>query len=148
MARETKSMLEVMDDLYSLAYWMTGAEKSANELVCGIYMHAGIAASAKELLKTFRACYMERCRIDTAFGVSGSCSQPARRSGVSLRQRFVDMKLSVLLSEICGLNHQDISEITGTSLEAVRSRLSRGRKLLVNATMFTPRVEGKRIGVL
>ncbi|NTW63415.1 MAG: hypothetical protein HGA46_04855 [Chlorobiaceae bacterium] len=46
------------------------------------------------------------------------------------------MKLSVLLSEIAGLKHLEISKITETSLETVRSWLSRGRKLFVNGILF------------
>lgn len=127
MTREIHSMLEIIDDLYTLAYWMTGAEISAHELVSSTYWYTGLNASAHELFITFRACYQDRCRVTSSFCVSDSYSQLTYSSGVSLRQRVIDMKLLVLLYEISGLNHRDISEITGTSLDALACCYPRGK---------------------
>jgi len=141
MAGETKSLLDVMDDLYTIAYWMTGAEVSANELVNCTYLSTGIDASSTELFKIFRTCYLERYGFDRALGFSESGRQSKVRHPGALRRRFADMKLSVLLSEICGLKHQDISEIIGMPVEILRSRLSWGRKLLVNTLRLMPSAE-------
>ncbi len=48
----------------------------------------------------------------------------------SLMQWAADIKLSVLLSEISGLKHRQISEIVGKPVETVRIWLFWGRKLL------------------
>jgi hypothetical protein len=130
MDRERKTPLEVMNDLYTLAYWMSGSEMSANELVSSTYLNADSDTSTLELFKIFRACYFD------AFGFSDPYRYPEEQQGGSLRQRFADLKLSVLLSEICEFTYRDISEITGMSVETLRTRLSWGRKLLVNALLL------------
>lgn len=41
-----------------------------------------------------------------------------------------ELRLAIVLSLLEGLSYQEIAEITGASLQLVRSRLSRGRKLM------------------
>ncbi|NTU87934.1 MAG: RNA polymerase subunit sigma-24 [Chlorobiaceae bacterium] len=136
-----KTPLDVMDDLYTLAYWMTGVEMSANELVNATYLSTDIDASPKDLFRIFRICYLEWCGFEGAPGFPDSGRHSKMRHPGALRRRFADMKLSVLLSEICGLKHQDISEIIGMPVEILRSRLSWGRKLLVGTLRMMPPVE-------
>ncbi|MBV5327794.1 MAG: sigma-70 region 4 domain-containing protein [Chlorobium sp.] len=136
MVKEIKTATDVLDDIFSLAYWMTGGERKAKELVCCTYMSAGIDSCLTELFKTFRACYFERYGNDSCGFFCGKRVNSRVNAADLLRQRFADMKLSVLLSEIAGLKHREISEITETSLETVGSWLSRGRKLFVNGTLF------------
>lgn len=138
MNRERKTPLDVMDDLYTLAYWMTGNGMNASELVNCTYLNAEGDGSALELFRMFRACYFETSGLSVPEG------HPAEPESVSLRKRFADMKLSVLLSEICGFTYRDIAEITGMSVETLRIRLSWGRKLLFKAFMLMPPAE-KRV---
>lgn len=117
-----------MDDLYTLAYWMTGVEKCACELVNCTYIGAEMNASAIGLFKIFRTCYFAKYIPDN----SGFCRQSKDRHSCSLSQQRIDMKLSVLLSEICGFTYMDISEITGIPVDTLGARLALGRKLLVD----------------
>lgn len=41
-----------------------------------------------------------------------------------------DQRLAIILSDIQGMNYQEIAEVTGTNLGTVKSRLSRGRARL------------------
>ena len=141
MAREIKTHVDVMDELYTLAYWMTGTEVSADELVRLTYLRADRNTSTTELFKIFRTCYLNRNGAAIAFGFLDPLRQTKEIPGRSLRHRFADMKLSVLLSEICGLKHQDISEIIGMPVETLNSRLSWGRRLLVKALLLMPPLE-------
>lgn len=125
-----------MDDIYSLAYWMTGSLTATNDLVNRTYSLADLDTSEKELFKTFRACYFE-CYLQESI----VCSEeiPLRVSDYTediLRKWSADIKLSVLLSEIAGMKHRDISEIIGKPLETVRLWLSWGRKWFVNGTLL------------
>jgi len=141
MAMGIKTPLDVMDEFYTLAYWMTGSEMSADELVRFTYLRADHNTSTTELFKIFRTCYLNRSGADIAFGFIDPLRQRKGSPGRSLRHRFADMKLSVLLSEICGLKHQVISEIIGMPVETLNSRLSWGRTLLVKALLLVPPVE-------
>jgi hypothetical protein len=132
MIKEIKTARDLLDDIYSLAFWMTGAVLDANKLVKTTYLHAKTGSSATELFKTFRACYFESYGNDSLTSRRGIHNKSGQNPAHLLRLRFNDMKLSVLLSEIAGLKHLEISKITETSLETVRSWLSRGRKLFVN----------------
>jgi DNA-directed RNA polymerase specialized sigma24 family protein len=149
MIKKKRTPMDLIDDIYSLAYWMTGSEASATELVNKIYLHVDIDTPERELFKTFRDCYFER------YGhcVPALASIPVERLMESLLKRDADIKLSVLLSAISGLKHRAISKIIGKPLGTVRIWLSTGRKSLAegilsfDATLFHG-VAIKRIGVL
>ncbi len=111
-----------MDDIYSLAYWMTGSLSATNELVSRTYRHAAKGSSVKELFRTFRSCYYD--------------SIPPIEAAVAGHNCSADIKLSVLLSEISGLKHREISEIIGEPLGTIRLWLSWGRKSLVDGTLI------------
>ncbi|MEI8032530.1 MAG: sigma factor-like helix-turn-helix DNA-binding protein [Chlorobiaceae bacterium] len=116
-----------MDDIYSLAYWMTGSLIATNELVSRTYRHAEPDSSQREFFRVFRSCYFE----------SISPTAPtAPEAGKVPHRKSADIKLSVLLSEIVGLKHREISEIIGKPLETVRLWLSEGRKSLVEGTLL------------
>ncbi|WP_236848152.1 hypothetical protein [Chlorobaculum limnaeum] len=51
MIEEKKTPLDLMDDIYSLAYWMTGSEKSASDLLNSVYLNVDIASSEMEIIK-------------------------------------------------------------------------------------------------
>jgi len=120
----------MMDDLYSLAYWMTGSEKSANTLVYSTYLNVQSNAPEQEVFKTFRACFFRSIDEHLSVREPESPAKQKEIQGLSLRQRYADIKLSVLLSEISGLKHRDISKIIGKPLDTIRLWLSSGRKWL------------------
>ena len=128
MNKEKRTPMDLMDDIYSLAYWMTGSETSANELVNVTYLNVDNQTHEREVFKTFRECYFDSLEEDISSSVSESPYKPNECKGMSLRQRFADIKLSVLLSEIPGLRHSDISNIIGKPLDTIRLWLSSGRQ--------------------
>lgn len=131
-----KTALELMDDIYSLAYWMTGSEKSSSDLLNRVYLHVDIESPEKEVIRMFRICYFDSIGFDTDFSLTNDDCLPEETLTQSLRRCFEDIKLTVLLSEISGLKHRDISEITGRSLETIRTWLFWGRKQVDNGTFL------------
>jgi len=132
MMRITKTPIDLLDNIYSLAFWMTGSETESRDLVSTTYLNAGIDTPEDELLKTFRNCYVDRYGQKTEFCISSKSCLPLSSLAASLRMWAADIKLSVLLSEISGLRHREISDIIGKPIETVRLWLYWGRKFLVN----------------
>ncbi len=130
MKRIKKTALDLLDDLYSLAYWMTGSEDVSTELVYSTYLSANTKTEERVLLKTFRECYMERFGQKADFCWSQQPCESFVQPLDSMMQWAADIKLSVLLTEISGLKHLQISEIVGKPVETVRLWLYWGRILL------------------
>jgi hypothetical protein len=131
MLQIKKTPLDLIDDIYSLAYWMTGSEKASTELVSCTYLNAGMDTPQTELLKTFRDCYIDSYGQQTDLDIRET-SGTARSLLESFRQWAADIKLSVLLSELTDLKHGQISEIIGKPVETVRLWLFWGRKFFMN----------------
>jgi hypothetical protein len=125
-----KTTVDLIDDIYSLAYWMTGNEKASSELVSTTCLNANMKAPETEVLKTFRECYLD------AYGQNADLDihETACNNGVfeSLKQWTADIKLSVLLSELTGLRHSQISDIIGKPVETIRLWLFWGRKFFAH----------------
>jgi hypothetical protein len=131
MIQIKKTPLDLIDDIYSLAYWMTGSEKASTELVSCTYLNTDINAPETELLRTFRDCYIDTYGQHAELDIHETSGTPY---GVidSLRQWAADIRLSVLLSELSGLKHAQISAIMDKPVETVRLWLFWGRKFFVN----------------
>ncbi len=123
-------ILEAIDDVYSLAYWMTGNEATAGMLVSQTYSAVNEHASLVSLYKAFRESYLK------AFGQRPVVSEEeAAQITDSDVARVVmglptDFKMALLLADIAGLSHSDIAKVVGQSVEAVREWLHWGRKLI------------------
>jgi DNA-directed RNA polymerase specialized sigma24 family protein len=135
MINAQRTPMDLMDDIYTLAYWMTGSETAANELVNRTYLHVESHTPEREVFKTFRECYFDSFAGDTADCISQSAHKPKERLVLLLLQRDADIKLSVLLSEIPGLKHRMISKIIGKPLDTIRVWLSEGRKSLAEGML-------------
>ena len=130
MKKIKKTALDLLDDIYSLAYWMTGNEEISRDLVYSTYLSAKPRSEERVLLKTFRECYVNRFGQEADLCTNEKACKSHLQLVDSLMQWAADIKLSVLLSEISGLKHQQISEIVGKPVETVRLWLLWGRKLL------------------
>jgi DNA-directed RNA polymerase specialized sigma24 family protein len=130
MKRIKTTALDLLDDIYTLAYWMTGSEEVSKDLVYSTYVSANTGSEESVLLKTFRECYIARFGQETNFSLSNKSSKSNLQLIDSMVQWAADIKLSVLLCEISGLKHRQISEIVGKPVETVRLWLFWGRKLL------------------
>jgi hypothetical protein len=132
MKKIKKTALDLLDDIYSLAYWMTGNEQVSSDLVYNTYLSANPKTEKNVLLKTFRECYVARFGQKTDFCSSQQLCNSFVQPADSLMQWAADIKLSVLLTEIFGLKHMQISEIVGKPIETVRLWLFWGRKIITN----------------
>ncbi len=132
MTQLTKSPLDLLDTLYTLAYWMTGSESDSSDLLHKTYHDANSKTPQSELLKTFRHSYLERFGQNTDFYLTEKPCNANSQLIDSLRQWAADIKLSVLLSELSDLKHAEIAEIIGKPVDTVRLWLFWGRKILVN----------------
>jgi len=141
-----KMPIDLMDDIYSLAYWMTSSEKSASDLLNRVYLNVDIESSEKEVIKMFRNCYFDSIGVELISGFTNNLYRPENNFTQSFLRWFEDIKLSVLLSEISCLKHRDISEITGESLETIRMWLSWGRKQVGNGNLFNYCPLSKAVG--
>jgi hypothetical protein len=130
MITEKRTPMDLMDDIYSLAYWMTGSETSATELVNITYLNVTLDTPESEVYKTFRECYFDTFGHDQASCIPKSSCNPMEKLGMVFVQRDADIKLSVLLSAVSGLKHRAISNIIGKPLDTIRVWLSAGRKSL------------------
>ncbi|MEI6848064.1 MAG: RNA polymerase subunit sigma-24 [Chlorobiaceae bacterium] len=133
-----KTPLDLLNEIYSLAYWMTGSEIDSHNLVQLTYDHANTKTNEDELLKTFRECYLERFGQNTNLCINNKPCQTDKQLNESLKHWGADIKLSTLLSEISGLKHRQISKIVGKPLETIRMWLLWGRKLLIDCKPFYP----------
>ena len=136
MIKEKRTPMDLMDDIYSLAYWMTGSEAKRDELVKSTYLHVDRNTPEREVFKTFRTCYFDSIDEAALLNEPKLSGKAKESKALSLRRRFADIKLSVLLSEIPGLKHRDISRILGMPLDTIRMWLFSGRRMLAVNDFF------------
>jgi len=132
MKQIIKTPLDLLDDIYSLAYWMTGSEDASHELVNTTYLNASTKTKEAQLLKTFRECYVNLFGQHADFCINEKSSGSHIQLVESLQNWAADIKLSVLLNEISGLKHHQIAGIVEKPVETVRMWLLWGRKLMAN----------------
>jgi DNA-directed RNA polymerase specialized sigma24 family protein len=134
--KENNTQLDLIDEIYSLGYWMTGSKKDASDLLRRTYLNADKNSSEAELIRRFRICYFDSIGQVPVSGFIETLDQSKESLTKSLWKWFEDIKLTVLLSEIPGLKHREIGEITGNTLETIRLWLSWGRKQLKNGKLL------------
>ncbi len=126
-----KTPLDLIDDIYNIAYWMTGSEKASSELVSSTYLNTDLNVEETDVLRTFRECYLDTYGQNTELEIQeNDCAQASLMD--SFKQWTADIKLSVLLSEITGLKHAQISEVIGKPVDTIRLWLFWGRKFFAH----------------
>ena len=133
MTKKKKTSREIMDNIYSIAFWMTGDHAVCYNLLKKTYLYAEPGSNEQVMLKTFRYCYVE----DFGQEVNSWSSDEASNDNVmplgdSLEQSAADIKIAVLLSEISGLTHRQIAKVLEQKLETIRLWLFWGRKVFVH----------------
>ncbi len=136
MIKINKAPMNLLDDLYSLAYWMTGSEQASTELVTSTYRDVKADTHQTDMLKRFRKSYIDRYGQDAELDMKNKGNGSCRSILPKLRERAADIKLSVLLSEIPGLKHKDISVIMDKPVETIRLWLFCGRKFMINESIL------------
>lgn len=132
MKNSKKTQLDILHDIYSLAYWMTGNQGVSEELVKKTYLYGAPSLEEHVLLTTFRDCYVEEFGQEVDFGFAEKGGEKNIQITDWLKQSAAEIKFSVLISEISGLTHQQIAKILGKPLDTIRIWLFWGRKLFVN----------------
>ena len=132
MTSTIKTPLDLLNDIYSIAWWMTCNEHDSEDLVSKTYLYADKNTKEIDLLKAFRECYVKQFGQYTDFCISEPLCKTHLQLIDSLKEWAADIKLSVLLCEISGLQHRQIAEIVEKPLDTVRIWLLWGRQLLVN----------------
>ncbi|MBM3422474.1 MAG: RNA polymerase subunit sigma-24 [Chlorobi bacterium] len=127
--------MDLLNELYSLGYWMTGSLKKTNELVLRTYRSIQSDTPEIEVFRIFREVYYEHADRINSTSKPTHCNYPDEELLESLRQQETDKKLTVLLSEICGMNHRAISIIIGKPLNTIRTWLSSGRKSIAEGLL-------------
>jgi len=133
MTNKKKTSREIMDNIYSIAFWMTGDHAVCYNLLKKTYLYAEPGSNEQVMLKTFRYCYVE----DFGQEVNSWFSDEASNDNVmpladGLEQSAADIKIAVLLSEISGLTHRQIAKVLEQKLETIRLWLFWGRKVFVH----------------
>jgi len=127
-----KTQLDILDDIYSLAYWMTGKRDVSQDLVKKTYLYGAPSLDEEVLLRNFRDCYIGEFGQEVDFWFSEKAGSKNIQFTDSLKHSAADIKFSVLLSEISCLSQRQIAEILDKPLETIRVWLFWGRKLFVN----------------
>ena len=136
MVKAQRTPLDLMDDIYSLAHWLTGSETKATELVNRTYLNVDHLSSETTVFQTFRTCHFDSLDQDDAHSLPETPCFSKETPETALFNRDADIRLSVLLSAISGLKHRAISRILGKPLTTIRVWLSEGRKSLVHGARF------------
>lgn len=124
-----RAVLDAIDEVFSLAYWMTGSEATAGLLVSQTYQGLTESSTMISLYQSFRNAYLN------AFGqtpilideVSLISDGDVARAVITLPS---DFKMAVLFADVAELSHRDIATIVEKPIETVRAWLHWGRKLL------------------
>lgn len=129
------STFDLLDQLYTVAYWMTGSIKKTNALVFNTYQQVDSETSDVELFRTFRKVFYEWPENDAPPLPPKRMAGMAERPEVENRQREADGKLAVLLAEVCKLKHRAISRILDKPVETIRLLLTSERKAMLTEAL-------------
>ena len=130
-----RTPLDLMDEIYSLAYWLTASESEATELVNNTYLNIDNDCTETDVYKAFRACYLDSIEEDGFSLPETPCYSKERLEKVLIKQ-VADIRLSVLLSASAELKHREIANIIGKPLDTIRVWLFEGRKSLARGICF------------
>jgi hypothetical protein len=121
---------DVIDEVYNLAYWMTGNEGTAGMLISQTYTGLNDQTSSTDAYKAFRKIYTNTFGQSTFISLEEAASiddDEIARAVITLPS---DFKMVVLLADVIELSHNDIAAVMEKPLETVRAWIHWGRKLL------------------
>jgi hypothetical protein len=131
MTVNRREPLDLVDQMYTIAYWMTGSLKKANNLVYKTYQMVDSETSEVQLFKKFRTVlYAHLCLEVPSLVTHQDFENKESREPESDHQE-VDGRLAVLLAEVCKLRHHSISKILGQPVDKIRLLLSSKRKSML-----------------
>jgi hypothetical protein len=131
MTENSREPLDLMDHMYTVAYWMTGSLKKTNNLVYKTYQMVDGETTEMELFKTFRTVLNEHfCLEPTSLAPYQSFENEESPEFESNPQE-IDGRLAVLLAEVCKLGHHAIAGILDQPVEKIRLMLISKRKSML-----------------
>lgn len=130
MTTSNFSPIELVDDVYNLAFWMTGDEASAGMLVSQTYTNPRMVCSKQELFRQFRTSYLKSFGQSATFDTQKVAMIPDADIARAVLSLPSDFKLVVLLADAEEMSHAEIAAIVEKPIETVRGWLRWGRKLL------------------
>lgn len=135
MPSKKRTPNNLLDDIYSMAYWMTGSKDNADHLVYRTYLRVEPGTPEIEVFKTFRECYHDSFINGKISCIPKPSCQPMEQLGEELVKKEADVKLSVLLREIAKLKPAAISKIIGRPIGTINSWLTTGRAWLAGVSL-------------
>ncbi|MDX2127792.1 MAG: sigma factor-like helix-turn-helix DNA-binding protein [Chloroherpetonaceae bacterium] len=119
-----------IEEIFNLAYWMTGEEATAGMIVGNVYQVLHENATKVELYQAFRETYLGM--FGQTLAKPEVITQDESEIEKALLSLPTDFKMIVLFADIAGLSHQEISEVVEKPVDVVRGWLNWGRKLLAS----------------
>jgi len=131
MHDNSREPLDLLDHMYTVAYWMTGSLKKTNTLVYKTYQMVDSETSEVQLFKTFRNVFYEHYCLDAPTLVAHHDYENEEAPESEANAREFDGRLAVLLAEVCKLRHHAISTILEQPIEKIRLLLTSKRKSML-----------------
>jgi hypothetical protein len=131
MHEHSREPLDLLDHLYTVAYWMTGSLKKTNNLIYKTYQMVDHDTTEFQLFKTFKNVLYEHLCIGAPSLVACGAGEGDESAESEGHKQDVDGRLAVLLAEVCMLRHQAISAILGQPIEKIRLLLTSKRKSML-----------------
>jgi DNA-directed RNA polymerase specialized sigma24 family protein len=132
MLFQKRDPVELLDQMYTMAFWMSGSVKKIFDLVHKTYERIDSHTSDIAMFRAFRNVFKD----EIAKEAPPAQPEPSPgKSTATIRSQEADIKLAVLLVEICALHHKEISIIMGHPIVTIRLWLSSGRKALLKSGM-------------
>ncbi len=131
MQHNSRMPLDLLDHMYTVAYWMTGSLKKTNYLIYKTYQLVDSETTEIQLFKIFRKVFYEHYRIDAPSLVSHEVCDSEENPESESKKLEMDGRMAVLLAEVCMLRHQAISSILERPLETIRLLLTSKRKSML-----------------
>ena len=114
MEKKNRKPLQLVDDIYSLGYWITGSKEDAAELLEKTYLIIDPEAPEIEVFKTFRHCLLDSFKGITC--IPKPFCNAMEKLGYTMIKQDAEVKLAALLAEISGLSPAEISKIVGNPM--------------------------------
>lgn len=128
MYYQKEETADLLDRLYSLGYWLTRSMNKTSDLVRKTYARVEPETSDIDTIKAFRDVFNE----DQSEELPEEQASLNNISTINAPILAPDVKLSALLVDICGLTHQDVSNILEQPLDTIRRWIISGRKSLLH----------------
>ena len=131
MQKNSREPLDLLDHMYTVAYWMTGSLKKTNNLIYKTYQLVDSETSEIQLFKTFRKVFYEHYCINSPSLVSHDVCESEENTESERQKLEMDGRMAVLLADVCTLRHQAISSILERPIETIRLLLTSNRKSMM-----------------